>query len=56
MKRTAFRMGAPDGVLARSMSAPNPMMGGTPAANAAAWRDNWPKTLAFLAGELGSVR
>ncbi len=52
----AVFMGAPDGALARAMSAPNPMLGGTPAANAAAWRDNWPKTLAFLREQLGSTR
>jgi dienelactone hydrolase/uncharacterized protein (DUF2141 family) len=44
----AIFVGAPDGPMARYASQPNPMMGGTPEANAKAWADNWPKTLAFL--------
>jgi len=44
----AVFVGDPEGLMARSSSADNPMMGGTPEANAAAWADNWPRTLAFL--------
>jgi uncharacterized protein len=42
-------VGAPDSMLARQGAASSGgMMGGTAAANAAAWKDNWPRTLAFL--------
>lgn len=41
-------VGDPQGAMARSSSADNAMMGGTPQANAAAWADGWPRTLAFL--------
>jgi uncharacterized protein (DUF2141 family)/dienelactone hydrolase len=43
----AVFVGAPDGPMSR-MAASGGMMGGTQAANAAAWADNWPRTLAFL--------
>ena len=42
-------VGEPDGMLSRAAStASGGVMGGTAAANAAAWKDNWPRTLAFL--------
>jgi dienelactone hydrolase/uncharacterized protein (DUF2141 family) len=43
-------MGDPATPAAQAMAkaAPNPMLGGTGAANAAAWADNWPKTIAFF--------
>lgn len=43
-------MGDPSTKSADSMakSPPNPMLGGTGEANLAAWKDNWPKTLAFF--------
>jgi hypothetical protein len=44
----AVFVSAPDSIFARSFGAPNPMMGGSAAANAAAWADNWPRTLAFF--------
>jgi hypothetical protein len=36
------------GALAMAKAAPNPMLGGTGTANAAAWADDWPKTIAFF--------
>lgn len=44
----AIFVGAPDSIMSRYMSGPNPMMGGTPQANRKAWEDNWPKAIAFL--------
>ena len=43
-------MGNPDSAAAQSMSKapPNPMMGGTSDAALAAWKQNWPLTLAFF--------
>lgn len=42
-------VGAPDGMMARSTGTmQSPMFGGSAAANAAAWADNWPRTLAFF--------
>jgi dienelactone hydrolase/uncharacterized protein (DUF2141 family) len=41
---------------AMAMAAPNAMLGGTGAANAAAWADNWPKTLAFFDKALKRTR
>jgi pimeloyl-ACP methyl ester carboxylesterase len=43
-------MGNPDSAAAQSMSKapPNPMMGGTSEAGLAAWKQNWPVTLAFF--------
>ncbi len=42
-------VGAPDGMLSRAASAASGgVMGGTATVNAAAWKDNWPRTLAFL--------
>ena len=42
-------VGEPDGMLSRAAStATGGVMGGTAALNAAAWRDDWPRTLAFL--------
>lgn len=51
-------VGAPDGQLSRAGTASNGgMLGGTAAANAAAWQDNWSRTLAFLDTALkGDVR
>jgi hypothetical protein len=46
-------VGAPDSPMARSLGAPNATMGGTAEANAAAWEDNWPRTLAFFGAALG---
>jgi hypothetical protein len=46
-------VGAPDGMMARTMgSMQNPMMGGSLEADAAAWADNWPRTLAFFEAAL----
>jgi uncharacterized protein len=43
-------MGDPSSPGAQSMAkaAPNPVMGGASDANAKAWADNWPKTIAFF--------
>lgn len=48
-------VGDPDDPAARGLGAPNPVMGGTPAGNEAAWRDNWPKTVEFLRTSLGEA-
>jgi uncharacterized protein len=45
-------VGHPEGEMARMIGAAHPAMGGTPAANVAAWQDGWPKTLDFLRTEL----
>jgi uncharacterized protein len=52
----AVFVGHPDGPMARSLSSPNPAMGGTTESNAAAWRDNWPKTVAFLRQQLPGAK
>jgi dienelactone hydrolase/uncharacterized protein (DUF2141 family) len=44
----AVFVGAPDGVMARGFAMPVPMLGGSPEANAQAWADDWPRTLAFF--------
>jgi dienelactone hydrolase/uncharacterized protein (DUF2141 family) len=41
-------VGAPDGMMARSVGVTNAMMGGSDAANAMAWADNWPRALEFF--------
>jgi dienelactone hydrolase len=41
---------------AMAKAPPNAMLGGTSAANAAAWADNWPKTLAFFDKALKRTR
>lgn len=42
-------VGAPDSPMALGLGRqPNPMMGGSPETNAAAWADNWSKTVAFF--------
>ena len=43
----AVFVGAPDSVMAKGLSTPNVMLGGSPEANAKAWADDWPKVLAF---------
>lgn len=40
--------GDPHGPMARALANPNPMMGGSIEGDAAAWADDWPKTLSFL--------
>ena len=49
----AVFVGHPQGLMAQSLGGENPAMGGTQAANRAAWQDNWPKTLTFLRQQLG---
>ena len=51
-------VGAPDGMLSRAATAASGgMMRGSREANAAAWQDNWPRTLSFLANALrGAAR
>jgi uncharacterized protein len=49
----AVFVGHPEGLMARSLGAANPAMGGAPEANIAAWKDSWPKTVAFLRRQLG---
>lgn len=39
---------ASPGAQAMAKAAPNPMLGGTGTANAAAWADDWPRTIAFF--------
>ena len=43
----AVFVGAPDGPMAGALRTPNPMLGGSPEANAKAWTDDWPKVVAF---------
>src|SRR5690606_3733576 len=51
----AVLVGDPEGPMARAVGAAHPAMGGTPAANIAAWQDSWPRTLSFLHRELGET-
>jgi dienelactone hydrolase len=48
----AVFVGHPEGAMARAMGAAHPAMGGTPAANLAAWQDSWPRTIEFLRTQL----
>ena len=40
--------GAPDSAMAKALSRPSPMLGGSAEADAKAWADNWPKALDFF--------
>ncbi len=44
----AVFVGPAEGLMARTVGAPSPMLGGSEAANRAAWEDNWPRTLDFF--------
>lgn len=48
----AVFVGHPEGPMARALGAAHPAMGGTPAANRAAWQDSWTQALSFLREEL----
>lgn len=48
----AVFVGHPEGPMATALGTAHPAMGGTPAANRAAWQDSWQKTLQFLRTEL----
>ena len=52
----AVFVGAPQGPMAKAMAEATAYLGGTPEANAAAWADNWPRTLEFLRTQLQVAR
>jgi dienelactone hydrolase/uncharacterized protein (DUF2141 family) len=49
-------VGAPQGAMASAMAGTTAYLGGTAESNAAAWADNWPRTLEFLRTQLQVAR